>query len=221
MRRWLGNRGRAHDDLHFVVEIGIADLDVKHEAVELRLRKRVSPLLFDGILGRQNKERQVQRVGRSACGHFVLLHRLQKRGLSLRRRPIDFVGEQDIGENRSLQELELPSPGGRVFLKNIRSGDVGRHQVRRKLNSVELQVENFRQGADEQGLGQTRHADEETMTFGKKSDQDLFDNSVLADNHLANLTDHRVALVGKFFYFRDFVLLNFSGLHPVSFSLGG
>ena len=59
------------------------------------------------------------------------------------------------------------------------------------------------------------------MTFGKQSDQDLFDDSVLADDHLANLTNHGIALVGKFLDLRDFVLLNFSGLHPVSFSISG
>src|SRR5262249_38594609 len=220
-RRGLGNRSRTHDDLHFVIEIGIADLDVEHETIELRLGKRVGSFLFDRILSCQDEERKVQRVGHPARCHLVLLHRLQKRSLCLRRRSIDFVGEQYICENRSLEKLELSSTAAGVFLKNIRSGDVGRHQVRRKLNSVEFQVQNFRQSADEQCLGQTRHADEQTVTFGKKRDQDLFNDFVLTDDYLTNLTDHRVALVGKFFYLRDFVLLNFSGLHPVSFSLGG
>ena len=118
------------------------------------------------------------------------------------------VREQDIGENRSPQELELPSSGPRVFLKNIGSRDVRGHQVRRKLNSVELQIENLGQGADEQGLGQTRHAHQQAMTFGEEGDQNLLDDSVLTDDHLANFTDHGVALVGEFFYFSDFVLLN-------------
>ncbi len=83
---------------------------------------------------------------RAAGGDFVFLHRLQQRRLGLGRRAVDLVGEQDIGENRSFEKLKLPPAGGGVFLKNIGAGDVRRHQVRRELNAVEVQIQNLRRG---------------------------------------------------------------------------
>ena len=50
--------------------------------------------------------------GGSASGHAVdgdlaLLHRLEQRRLGLRRRPVDLVGEHDVGEQRARLEAEL------------------------------------------------------------------------------------------------------------------
>jgi hypothetical protein len=90
-----------------------------------------------------------------------------------------------------------------------------------ELNSIEFQIEDFRQCADEQGFRQTRYADEQAMALGKQRHQDLFNDFVLTDDHLANLAEHGVALVGKFFDLGNFVLLNLSGLHPDSFSIRG
>ena len=102
-----------HDNLHFVVKIRIANLDVQHEAVELRFGQGIGAFLLDGVLRRQNKERQIQRVGRAAGGDLVLLHRLQQGRLCLGRRAIDFVSQQDIREDRAFEKLKLSSSRGR------------------------------------------------------------------------------------------------------------
>ena len=78
--------------------------------------------------------------------HLVLLHRLQHRRLRLGRRAIDFVGQHDVGEHRSLDELELPLSAGNL-LQNVRSRDVHRHQVRRELDATEGQLEGFERGS--------------------------------------------------------------------------
>ncbi len=59
--------------------------DVEHEPVELRLGKRVGPLLLDRVLGRQHEERVGQAVPLAADGDLPLLHGLQQRGLGLGR----------------------------------------------------------------------------------------------------------------------------------------
>jgi K(+)-stimulated pyrophosphate-energized sodium pump len=64
-----------------------------------------------------------------ADGHLALLHRLQQRGLGLGRRAVDFVGQQDVGEDRPLDEAELRRPCSSssstlvpVMSEGIRSG---------------------------------------------------------------------------------------------------
>ena len=43
----------------------------------------------------------------AADGDLLLLHRFEQRGLRLRRRAVDFVGQDDVGEDRPRQEPEL------------------------------------------------------------------------------------------------------------------
>ena len=69
-------------------------------------------------------------------------------------------------------------------LKNFRAGDVRGHEVGRELDALELQVENLRDGFDEQRLGQSRRAGDEAMAAGKKRDQHLLDHFLLADDDL-------------------------------------
>ena len=95
--------GGALDDLHLLLGGGVAHVHQEHEAVELRLGQRVGALLLDGVLGGEDQERQVQRVGAAAGGDAVLLHRLQQRGLRLRRGAVHLVGEDDVGEERALR----------------------------------------------------------------------------------------------------------------------
>src|SRR5262245_30853247 len=57
-RARLGARARhAVDDLDLVVARRIADLDLEHEAIELRLGQRIRALLLDRVLGREHEER--------------------------------------------------------------------------------------------------------------------------------------------------------------------
>jgi hypothetical protein len=78
---------------------------------------------------------------RSACTDLPLLHGLEHGSLCLRRRPIDFVSEKQIGEQRSRQESIGSLMGFRIFLNNLRAGHIARHHIRSELNSLELQLE--------------------------------------------------------------------------------
>ena len=66
--------------------------------------------------------------------HRLFLHRFQKRRLRFRRRAVDFVRKNDIGENRTWLKVQK-LVAMLVFLNYIGSDDVGRHQVRSELNS--------------------------------------------------------------------------------------
>ena len=132
--------GRALQHFQLFLALRIVDHHHEHEAVELGFGQRISPFLLDGVLRGQHEERvgQVERL--PAGGHLVFLHRLEQGGLGLGRGAVDFVGQQQVGENRPLQELKSPAAGIRVFLEHVGAGDVRGHQVRRELDSPEGQV---------------------------------------------------------------------------------
>ena len=129
-------------DAAFLVAVGVLDLDKKHEAIQLRLRQRVGALLLDGVLRGKHKEWFRQRHDAAGHGNVMLLHGLKQGGLRLGRGAVDFVGQNDVGEDRPLDELELaPALGG--LLQNVGAGDVGRHQVGCELDAAEVERHHF------------------------------------------------------------------------------
>src|SRR5439155_20094888 len=86
--------------------IGIVDVDLHQESIELRLGQWISALLFEWILRRQHMERLGQIVAGSSDGHVLLLHGLQKGRLGTRRRTIDFVGHRQLCGDWSGEEAE-------------------------------------------------------------------------------------------------------------------
>jgi len=57
--------------------LGIGDVDLHQEAIELRFGQRIGALLLDRVLGRQHMKGLGQGMGMSADGDAVLLHCLQ------------------------------------------------------------------------------------------------------------------------------------------------
>ena len=133
--------GGLRQDPLFLRRGGVVDLDVEHEAVQLGLGQRVGAFLLDGVLRGDGEKRLRQGVGLLAHGHLTLLHGLEQGCLGLGRRAVDFVGQQDAGKDRSLDKAELP-PALLVFLQHVRTGDIRWHQVGRKLDPLERDVQN-------------------------------------------------------------------------------
>ena len=78
-------------------------------------------------------------MGHTTGGHFIFLHGLEQSRLRFGRGTIDLIGQKDVGKNRSFDKTEgslLTSP---FFFQDIGSRDIGRHQVRGKLDPVEIQ----------------------------------------------------------------------------------
>ena len=113
----------------------------------------------------------------AADGHLVLLHRFQQRGLRLRRRAVDLVGQHDVGEDRPVQEAELARARSRLS-SWITSVPVMSDGIRSGVNWMRLNVERQRVGqrADHQRLGQARHADQQAVPAGEERDQQLLDH---------------------------------------------
>ena len=74
-------------------------------------------------------------------------------------RAVDLVGEQDVGEHRALLDPERRGLG----VVDARAEDVGRQQVRRELDALELRRDRLRQRRRGQRLGDAGHAFEQQV----------------------------------------------------------
>ena len=187
----VGSRGQAAhavEDRQFVAAVGVVDDDLEHEAIDLRFGQGIGSFLLDRVLRRQDEERSRQRVRRLADGDLPLGHRLEQRALHLRRRAVDLVGQDDVGEHRPLLHREFA--GSRVV--DLRADDVGGQQVGRELDALELQVQSAGHGADGERLRQPRHAFEEHVPVGEQADEEAVDEVPLADQDALDRAVERV-----------------------------
>ena len=123
----------------------------------------------------------------------MFLHRFQQCGLRLRRRAIDFVCQNHVGEQWAFDEDEFFCPI-RLIFDDFRAGDVARHQVGGELDSLEAEVEYFRQSPDHQCLCQARHSYHQAVSPGKDSHEKLFQNFFLADDDLRHFVSDTLCL---------------------------
>ena len=169
----MQRRRRAHD-LELLVYRRMVDDDVEHEAIELRFGQRIRAFELDRVLRREHVERLLELIGAPLNRDAVLLHRLEQRRLRLRRRAVDFVGEDDVGEDRA--RARTPSAGGPVAGSSwMRSVPVMSDGIRSGVNWMR---ENFRssdarQRVDQQRLGQPRHADDQAVAADEQRQQHL------------------------------------------------
>src|SRR6266550_2046112 len=85
----------------------VANTHLEHEAVELRLGKRIRAFVLDRVLRCEYQERLAEVEGLPADRDLLLLHRLEQRRLHFPRRALDFVGEHEVGKDRTLLGIEL------------------------------------------------------------------------------------------------------------------
>ena len=184
--------GKVHD-LQFVAGAEVVEDGVEEEAVKLRLGQRVGAFELDRVLRGQHEKGRGQRIYVASHGAGSFLHGFEQGGLCLWRGAVDLVGKQDVAKDRALDEGPLTMTGGEIFLDDVGAGDVGGHQVRRELDAPERQAKGLRNGAHHQRLGRAGQAGDQAMPADKERDQDLVQNIVLADDHLAHLGQDAVA----------------------------
>ena len=169
------------------LKLGIGDEHFEHEPVELRFGQRVRAFLLDRVLRGEHEERVGHLMPDAADRDLPLLHRFEQRGLRFRRRAVDFVGQNDVREDRPGEKPELALAGGAVLFDDVGARDVGRHQVGRELNAAEREVQRAGQRAHQQRLGQAGHAFQQAVAAGEQGDQHLLDHVVLADDDARKL----------------------------------
>ena len=122
-----------------------------------------------------------------------------KRGLGFGRCPVDLVGQDQVGEDRTRNEPQLARAAVPILVEHLGAGDVAGHQVGRELDPVEFQRERLRQRVHHQGLGEAGHAFENAVAAGEDGDQELIDDLVLPDDLPADLLADLVVGRSKLF----------------------
>ncbi len=117
-------------------------------------------------------------------GDLMFLHRLEERALHLGRGAVDFVGEDEVGEDRAF----LRGVGVVARVVNQGPDDVGRQQIGRELNALEVGMDAGSQRLDRGRLGQPGHALQKHVAVGEKADKQAFHEVLLAHHRFAHLT---------------------------------
>ena len=170
--------------------VRVAHRQLEQEPVELRLGQRVGALVLHRVLRGDDDERIGQRVGLALDRDLALLHRLEQRGLRLRRRAVDLVGQQDVGEHGPGPEPE-PAATGHPTVEDELTGHVGGHEVGRELDPLDVEVECGGERLDDEGLGHARHALEQHVPPGQQRRHQARQGAVLPHHHLGHLVAHR------------------------------
>ena len=165
----------------------VTDDQLEQEPVELRLGQRVGSFLFDRVLGRHHEERLLEHVDVAADRDRVFLHGFEQGRLGLGGGSIDLVGEHDLREDRARLKLEDAAAVGQLH-DDVGADDVGRHQVGRELDPVEIERDGVGQGPHQEGLAQARHPFQERVPADKQAGQDAVDDLVVADDDLGDLS---------------------------------
>ena len=170
-----------------LVRVGeIAEPQPDREPVELRLRQRVGALILDRVVGGDHHERFRQQPGFTIDADLRLGHRLEQRGLRLRRCPVDLVGEQQVGEDRSGPELEAP----RAHVVDRRAEQVGGQQIRRELHPGEVHAERGGEAPRDERLAEPGDVLDEDVPAGEDHQQNQPQRFVFADNDARELGEH-------------------------------
>ena len=82
---------------------------------------------------------------------------------------VDLVGEEEVGEQRALKELELAAAGLGVFLDDVRADDVRGHQVGGELDSPVVHLQGPGDGLGHEGLAQAGNAEQSAMPRQSKA----------------------------------------------------
>ena len=194
---------RPLDDADEVLQIGMGHPHLEEEPVDLGLGQRVGPLHFQGILGGQHLEGPGELGPLTPHGDGPLLHGFEEGRLGLGRRPVDLVGQDEVGEHRARFEPEAVVLG--LVLDDDRGADdVGRHEVGGELNAGETEGQGLGQTPDEQGLAEAGDALEENVAFAEEGDQGQFHHGLLAHDGPGQLFSDGVQPVqrvghGRFF----------------------
>ncbi len=118
----------------------------------------------------------------------VLLHRLQQRGLRLRRGAVDLVGEHDVGEDRPAARTGTRGARSRASSSST-SVPVMSLGIRSGVNCTRANSRSSAcgDGLHEQRLREPGHADEQDVPAGEQRGDQVVDDLVLPDDAAGDL----------------------------------
>ena len=199
--------------------VGIADVDLQQEAIELGFGQRIGAFLLERVLGGQHMERRRHVVPLAGNGDVMLLHGLQQRRLGLGAGAVDLVGHQQLGEDRPLDEAEA-APAGRPPSSST-SAPMMSEGMRSGVNWMRLasSPRTLPSVSTSSVLARPGHADQQRMAAGQQGDERALDDLVLAeDDRGRRLVDALDPLAGRFDARDDVIVAIDQGCHDVNIS---
>ena len=148
--------------LPFLRGLGIAHADADEKTVHLCRRKAESALGFHRILGGQNDERSGQGKAFTVNGDLPLLHGLQQGGLGAGNGTVDLIGQQQVGHDRALPQLEIPG----FLVVNPHADDVAGQHVGDELDAPGAAAQGDGDGLHQRGLSHAGEIVQQNMAVG-------------------------------------------------------
>ena len=110
----------------------------------------------------------------------ALLHRLEQGRLHLGRGAVDFVGQDEVGEDGTLAGRE----GALLRLVDLRSHEIGGQEVRRELHACKAPVNGAGEARYGQRFGEPRQPLQQYVAAGQEGQEEAVDQFVLTDDDL-------------------------------------
>ncbi len=170
----------------FRLRLRVAQMQADQEPVQLRLRQGKGPLVVNRVLGGDEKEGRGQIIIDAVGGDLAFGHGFEQGGLGARGGAVDFVGQDDLGEERAGAELEL----GRLRVEDGAAGDVVGQEVGGALQAFEGAAEAAGQGAGQHGFGHARNVLQQDVPLGQEGDQGPDNLVALADDDLPDIVNN-------------------------------
>ena len=185
--------GRAVEDVDHGGARGVADRGLHEEAVQLSFGQRVGARLLDGVLGRDHHEGLGRRAAHAVDRHLGLFHDLQEGGLRLGRRTVDFVGQDDLREDRAGVE----DPLARLLVEHVDARDIRRQQVRGELDTRVRAVNGRADRARQRRLSGTGSVFEQEVAAGEHRGQGQAHRLALVEHRHGHAVDEALEDLGK------------------------
>src|SRR6266851_3880352 len=146
---------------------GIAHFDAHQETVELRFRQRIGAVMLDRILRGDDEKGLWKRERFAVHGDLRFVHGFEKSGLRARRGAVDFVSENDVGENRAGTKFKF----ARLGIVDADAENVAGEQVRGELDALKAAMKGFCESLRESGLADAGYVFDEEVAARKKGDE--------------------------------------------------
>ena len=141
------------EHFHFSVFGRVAHREHHHETIELCGRERIGAFVFEWIHRGDGDEWERELVRRAFDGDLAFFHHFEQGRLRFGWRAVDFVGKQNIRENRASVKLE----GLRAHVENVRACHIHRKKIRRELNALEGAIDARGECLGEHGFADAGH----------------------------------------------------------------